>query len=232
MWTAPCWPLTQFRNSADLPRNFPQRAHLRSLCAPTIVFVTLRAISQTNSLADFSEALFQLRPPCCIVSPARTHAQVNSKDPSMCDQSRILVDQFDWTTDDTYFDADAGVRLLVRPGCLKEGGAAGPIAVFTDKRHIVESGDSLFLLSTMIDCQPSGTLFQDPQNPLVLDFLFGEEDEDSEETEDSEGTDDTEEGKEDLAILKATHKARQLGVNIRNPVVLIRILCPILLGEL
>lgn len=96
-----------------------------------------------------------------------------------------------------YFDEDSGVRLRVGAGCLSEGQTAGPISVITHKRYIVKSGDSSYLVSAVVDCQPSGAIFK---SPLSLQFCVGEGEEGSEssdgEDEDSDSS-DGEDAKED-----------------------------------
>lgn len=86
--------------------------------------------------------------------------------------SRItLVAQFGSSVD-TYCTEEADVRLHVRSGSLKRGQVAGPISIETSKRLLVECGGSSFLVSAVVDCQPSGFKFD---KPLYLDFRVGEE---------------------------------------------------------
>eukprot|EP00903_Cladosiphon_okamuranus_P007206 g6995.t1 len=81
-----------------------------------------------------------------------------------------LITQFD-STPATYSAEDAGIRLHVRLGSMAEGQVAGPIVIETDKRFLVECGGSLFLVSAVVDCQPSGSTFDVPQD---LDFRVEE----------------------------------------------------------
>ena len=126
----------------------------------------------------------------------------------------MLVAEFG-ATSGTYCDDDSGVRLRVGQGCLSPGQVAGPISVLSDMRYVVESGGSSFLVSTVVDCKPSGAFFL---KPLELEFCVEEEDgdENSEESdgEDGEGGEysdesdrDEEEGlQEYLARLRTTYK--------------------------
>lgn len=78
----------------------------------------------------------------------------------------------------------------------------GPITVIKDKRFIVESGGGAFLVSTIVDCQPSGAFFQ---RPLRLEYRVGEED------EDVKGGDVADEEREEyLANLQDTYKVGDL----------------------
>lgn len=72
----------------------------------------------------------------------------------------------------TYCAEDARVRLHVRPGCLRSGQHAGPISTKTTNGCLVECKGCSYLVSTVVDCQPSGTAFD---APLDLDFRIGEE---------------------------------------------------------
>lgn len=89
-----------------------------------------------------------------------------------------LVTQFD-SSPRTYSAEDAGVVLHVRPGSLQHGQVAGPITIEDKKLHI-ESGGSSFLVSAVVDCQPSGSTFD---TALDLDFRvnedLGEQDDDN-----------------------------------------------------
>lgn len=49
---------------------------------------------------------------------------------------------------------------------------AGPVTVEINKRLLVECGGFFFLVSAVVDCQPSGSQFD---VPLDLDFRVGEE---------------------------------------------------------
>eukprot|EP00752_Nemacystus_decipiens_P008213 g7344.t1 len=95
----------------------------------------------------------------------------------------LLVKHFDWTTN-RCFDHGSGVRLRVGRGCLREGQVAGPINVITNERYIVECEGSSFLVSTVVDCQPSSTFEQ----PLDLENRIGGEDEDPKELEENHKT--------------------------------------------
>ena len=61
---------------------------------------------------------------------------------------------------------NAGVCLKVGPGCPDEGQVVGPIT-FPDKRYAVECDNQRFLVSVVVDCQPSRSKFN---VPLGLDF--------------------------------------------------------------
>lgn len=79
------------------------------------------------------------------------------------------------STPATYVDNESGILLRVGPGCLSARQRAGPITVIRNKKFIVEVGGSHFLVSAVVDCQPSGAVFREP---LWLEFLVGEADED------------------------------------------------------
>eukprot|EP00752_Nemacystus_decipiens_P004502 g4110.t1 len=97
-----------------------------------------------------------------------------------------LIAQFD-SFPATYAAEDAGVRLHVRAGSMAEGQVAGPIIIQTDKRLLVKCGGSSFVVSALVDCQPSGSTFD---VPLDLDFLVEDElDEQSDDSSDA-GRDD------------------------------------------
>ncbi|CAM9590741.1 unnamed protein product [Ectocarpus fasciculatus] len=68
---------------------------------------------------------------------------------------------------------DSGIRLHVRPGCLREGQAAGPVTTDKGERHLIECGKSWFFASAILDCLPSGSKFD---VPLEFDFPVEEED--------------------------------------------------------
>ncbi|CAM9149814.1 unnamed protein product [Ectocarpus sp. 8 AP-2014] len=122
---------------------------------------------------------------------------VSTDEPTQGDQSSVFVENISSTTEQTFFDEDSGVRLRVGPGCLREGEVVRPISVITDKRLIVESGGSSFLVSTAVDCRPSGAIFQ---KPLVLEFIVGDD-------KDLEGSKVTgEERAQHLADLQDTYK--------------------------
>lgn len=65
---------------------------------------------------------------------------------------------------------NAGVRLIVGPGCLRQDQSAGPISVLTGATHLVECGTNRFLVSLVLDSQPSGSEFE---VPLEFDFRVG-----------------------------------------------------------
>ena len=109
-------------------------------------------------------------------------ARAETKRPPPDGDRRVLVEQFD-STPKTYFDEESGIQLRVGPGCLSEGQTAGPIVVIMDKRYIVRSGGSLYWVSAVVDCQPSGAIFR---NPLSLQFYVGEGDEGSDSSEDED----------------------------------------------
>lgn len=100
------------------------------------------------------------------------HEQANA--PSPGEESTVLVEQFN-STPRTYPASpgnDSGIQLRVGPGCLRERQVAGPIIVKTDTRLLVESVGSWFLVSKVVDCQPSGSKFD---APLEFYFRVGEE---------------------------------------------------------
>lgn len=143
----------------------------------------------------------------------RTKAQAETEGPSPDDQRSVLVKRFG-SSPATYFDDNFGVRLRVDPGCLCEEQVAGPIAVVTDRSFIVESEGSSFLVTTVVDCQPSGATFK---NPLSLGICIGEgnegfdssDAEDVKEDKDSDESRPDEEGREEyLSSLNSTHKVR------------------------
>lgn len=68
---------------------------------------------------------------------------------------------------------DSGIRLHVRPRCLREGQAAGPVTTDKGERHIIECGKSWFFASAIVDCLPSGSNFD---VPLEFDIPVEEED--------------------------------------------------------
>ncbi|CAM9961212.1 unnamed protein product [Ectocarpus sp. 8 AP-2014] len=82
----------------------------------------------------------------------------------------MLITQFD-SSPATYSAEDAGVRLHVRLGSMAEEQVAGPIVIETDKRLLVECGGSWFLVAAVVDCQPSGSIFD---VPLDLEFRVEE----------------------------------------------------------
>ena len=93
-----------------------------------------------------------------------------------------LITRFD-SSPATYTAEDAGVRLHVRTGSMAERQEAGPIVIQTDERLLVECGGCSFLVSAVVDCQPSGSTFD---VPLDLDFLVEEgQDEESDDSEDA-----------------------------------------------
>lgn len=114
-------------------------------------------------------------------------------------RSVVLVDRFD-STPRTYTSKEFDVRLRVREGSLEKQEVAGPVAIFTDDRYLVESEGSSFLVSTWVGCQPSGKSF--PQ-PLRLEFFVGEEGDCL-----GEGDEDSEDVDEFKASLEDAHKVR------------------------
>ncbi|CAM9974744.1 unnamed protein product [Ectocarpus sp. 8 AP-2014] len=68
---------------------------------------------------------------------------------------------------------DSGIRLHVRPGCLRKGQAAGPATTDKSERYIIECGKSCFFAAAILDCLPSGSKFD---VPLEFDFPVDEED--------------------------------------------------------
>ena len=70
-----------------------------------------------------------------------------------------------------YSAEDSSVRLHVRPGCLKKGQVAGPIVIETNEKVLVECEGLMYLVSVVVNCQPSGSEFR---VPLALDFRQGE----------------------------------------------------------
>lgn len=67
--------------------------------------------------------------------------------------------------------ADDYLRIHVHPGCLRQEQAAGPITIKRDGRYLVECEGCSFLVSAVVDCQPSGSKFD---APLIFDFRVGE----------------------------------------------------------
>lgn len=113
-----------------------------------------------------------------------------------------LVPQFD-SSPVTYSAEDAGVRLHVRLGSMAVGQIAGPIVIQTDKRLLVECEGSWFLVSAVVDCQPSGSTFD---IPLDLDFRVEEGlDEQSDDSEEANLDEYLDECKE---IIRNTYKVR------------------------
>lgn len=82
-----------------------------------------------------------------------------------------LVTQFD-ASPATYSTEDAGVRLHIVVGCLRKGHVAGPIVMKIRETFLVESEGCSYVVSAIVDCQPSGSKFD---RPLELDFRVGEE---------------------------------------------------------
>lgn len=70
----------------------------------------------------------------------------------------------------TFFSEDTGVRLYVGPSCCRRGQAVGPVYL-RKVPFLVHSGGSDFLVSTVVDCHPSGSTFE---SPLHLDFIVGD----------------------------------------------------------
>lgn len=122
---------------------------------------------------------------CGYCNPRRQPIHQQTRSPEeQGETEKVLVEEFD-ASPATYNDDDSGVRLHVGPGCLRPGQVAGPISVIPNKRYIVESGGSSFLVSTVVDCKPSGAFFL---KPLDLEFCIGEGDGD-EELDESDGED-------------------------------------------
>lgn len=96
----------------------------------------------------------------------------DSSVPPASEASRVtLFAQFDSSVG-TYCAEESGIRLHVRTGSLQDGQKAGPITIDASERLVVECGGSSFLVSAVVDCQPSGIMFD---APLYLDFRVGEE---------------------------------------------------------
>ncbi|CAM9398970.1 unnamed protein product [Scytosiphon promiscuus] len=85
--------------------------------------------------------------------------------------SVAIVARFD-SSPSEYCASDGSVRLRVRPGCLRPGQVAGPITLTTTPGCLVECGGHPYLISLVVDCQPSGATFD---SPLDLDFRVGGE---------------------------------------------------------
>ena len=125
-----------------------------------------------------------------------------------------LVQQFNYP-ESMFLTENASVRLKVNPGCLEEGQAPGPITVFTDKIYVVECDKQRFLVSVVVDCQPSGIKFN---LPLSLDFRVreppGQEGEDSNSSEDADSSDDevNNEEREDYMI----HLREEYMIHLRD----------------
>lgn len=83
-----------------------------------------------------------------------------------------LVQRFG-ATPRTFSTANDGVRLHVRPGCLRSGRTAGPVTIHTTGRYLVQCGGRAgnVLISEVVDFQPSGMRFG---TPILLDFRVGE----------------------------------------------------------
>ncbi|CAM9747511.1 unnamed protein product [Ectocarpus sp. 12 AP-2014] len=109
----------------------------------------------------------------------------------------VLVEQFD-STPTTYPERRCGfglrvgrgclhdgVRLRVGQGCLHDGEVAGPVTILTSKRFFVENNGEMFLVSAVVDCQPSGARFG---RPLELDFFAGKGAEHGKKLEDTKDT--------------------------------------------
>lgn len=78
------------------------------------------------------------------------------------------------------------LRIHVGPGCLRLEQTAGPILVKRDKRYLVECEGWSYLVSAVVDCQPSGSKFE---SSLIFDFRLGETAVERDTAGDGEGTD-------------------------------------------
>eukprot|EP00752_Nemacystus_decipiens_P016945 g15172.t1 len=95
-------------------------------------------------------------------------------------------------------------RMADAGGSMADGQEAGPIVFQTDKRILVECGGCLFLVSAVVDCQPSGSSFGVP-----LDLDFRVEEGLNEQSDDSEDTSLDEYFDECMEIIRNTYKILQ-----------------------
>ena len=102
--------------------------------------------------------------------PSRDDNAERSSFPEEVEDGATLVSQFG-SEQATYSAEDSSVRLHVRPGCLKKGQVAGPIVIETSKKILVECEGLMYLVSVVVNCQPSGSEFR---VPLAMDFRLGE----------------------------------------------------------
>lgn len=75
------------------------------------------------------------------------------------------IPRFDTSREETFRVEDSGIRLLVVPSGSQRDQFAGPVFVETGAHLVFCYG--YFSVSTIVECQPSGTEFDEP---LFLDF--------------------------------------------------------------
>lgn len=107
-----------------------------------------------------------------------------------------LVNQFG-SSPNTFSSAEDGIRLHVHAGCLREDQVAGPIIIRASERYFVQCAGEAFLVSEVVDCQPSGIQFHEP---LYLDFRVDESFEEDSEGKEG-GEDERAEHEDELEII-------------------------------
>lgn len=124
----------------------------------------------------------------------------------------VSVNQLD-SSPKMFSSAEDGIRMHIRAGCLRASQMPGPITIRVSERYLVQCVEESFLVSEVVDCQPSGMKFDEP---LHLDFRIKEnfeEDSEDESDEDECGEfkdklDITQQREEYMRSLEDSHKVR------------------------